>query len=326
MNDLDVLKEVNLLVEPQQGSGYEAILRCAFHAEKLGFGGVFTSDHFVRVGDGDPGAGPLDVWLLLAALAVQVPRIRLGSLVSPITFRNPVGLAVAAAQIDQMSGGRIELGVGAGWFAAEHLALGVGLPPVRQRMDALDEALRVIHGAWAATSDGVAYSFDGRHWRVDGWPGGPVPVQRPHPPVIVGGVGPVRTIDIATTHADEYNVPFQTPDQVCAAFDRARRAASDKGRATPRLSATIALYAGTTRLAALRRIAKAAESVEELPDFGGFGTVSKCAEILDGYWSTGAERIYLQIVDAGDLAHIELLAEACRISLDRRAREKGGAR
>ena len=215
--------ELHVFIEPQQGASYSAVQRLAQAVEQLGFAGFFTSDHYLRMGDGDPAPGPLDAWTTLAGLARDTDRVRLGTLVSPITFRTPGQLAIIVAQIDEMSGGRVELGLGAGWFEQEHQAHAIPFPALGERFGRLTEQLEILRGHWAARPQ-QPFSYDGRHYRVTGSPGLPRPVQQPHPPIIIGGWGTTVTPRLAARFAAEFNVPFPQPDDWGAACDRVRRA------------------------------------------------------------------------------------------------------
>src|SRR3984957_15588577 len=182
---------VRIFVEPQQGADYAQLLTVAQEAEALGFDAFFRSDHYLTMsGDGLP--GPTDAWITLAALARETSRIRLGTLVSSSTFRWPGILAITVAQVDAMSGGRVELGLGTGWYDGEHTAYGIPFPPLGERFARLEEQLSIVTGLWA-TPVGETYSFAGEHYQLADSPALPKPVQRPHPPVIVGGGGASRT-------------------------------------------------------------------------------------------------------------------------------------
>src|SRR5580658_6436829 len=179
---------LRVFTEPQQGASYDDLLRIARHAEELGFDAFFRSDHYLSMGDGDGLPGPTDAWVTLAALAVETSSIRLGTLMSPVTFRLPGPLAITVAQVDQMSGGRVELGLGTGWFEAEHTAYGIPFPSVSERFDRLEEQLAIVTGLWG-TPEGETFSFAGAHYQLADSPGLPKPAQRPRPPVLVGGSG-----------------------------------------------------------------------------------------------------------------------------------------
>src|SRR3954465_11837295 len=217
-----------IFTEPQNGAGYADQLRIARAAEDGGYDGFFRSDHYVAMG-GDGLPGPTDSWLTLGALAVQTSRIRLGTLVSSATFRLPGPLAIAVAQADVMSGGRIELGLGSGWFSAEHTAYGIPFPPVGERFDRLTEQLEIIDGLWR-TPAGDPYSFSGRHYTLADSPALPKPVQSPRPPIIVGGKGPKRTPALAARFADEYNAPFALLSDIPRLYAAVRDACAAAGR------------------------------------------------------------------------------------------------
>ena len=205
--------DLRIFTEPQQGASYDDQLAIAQRAERLGFSAFFRSDHFLRMGDGDPLPGPTDAWTTLAGLARETSTIRLGTLVTSATFRHPGILAVQVAQVDAMSGGRVELGLGAGWFAEEHDAYGVPFPA--KRFGLLEEQLEIITGLWG-TPVGEKYSFDGKHYQLTDSPALPKPVQQPVP-VIVGGGGPRRTPRLAARFAAEYNQSFPEKSDVVPA-------------------------------------------------------------------------------------------------------------
>ncbi|MEI5102938.1 TIGR03560 family F420-dependent LLM class oxidoreductase [Streptomyces sp. PmtG] len=306
---------LRVLVEPQQGATYEQVRTLAQHAENLGFDGLFTSDHYLRIGSGDPGPGPLDAWLLLAGLAREAPRLRLGSMMSPVSLRHPAVLSLMAAQVDAMSGGRLEVGVGAGWYAREHRALGVPLDSPQRRFDRLAEALEIITGVWRQPP-GSGFSFAGEHYTLADWPALPKPVQRLGPPLLLGGVGRHRTPALAARYADEFNVPFASVADVVSAFERVRSACLARPRFATDLvfSAALVLCPGTgAELAA--RVAASGEPVEEINRFGAAGPVEVVAEAMNRYRAVGAQRLYAQICDVTDLALLDELAEAHRLAL-----------
>ena len=220
--------QLRIFTEPQQGAGYATLLSVARATEELGFDAFFRSDHYLTM-DGSGLPGPTDAWITLAGLARETSRIRLGTLMSPVTFRLPGPLAIAVAQVDQMSGGRAELGLGTGWFDAEHTAYGIPFPPLAERFGRLEEQLKIITGLWE-TAEGEEFSFDGRYYSLSGSPALPKPVQRPRPPVLIGGAGQRRTPRLAASFADEYNIPFASVADSAAAFGRVRQACQDAGR------------------------------------------------------------------------------------------------
>src|SRR3954467_4798316 len=194
------------MTEPQIGATYDDLLVVARHAEDTGFDAFFRSDHYLTMsGDGLP--RPTDAWLPPAAPPRETSRIRLGTMVTAATFRLPGPLAVSVAQVDQMSGGRVELGLGAGWYEAEHTAYGIPFPPLGERFDRYEEQLAIVTGLWS-TPLGQTFDFDGRYYRLSDSPGLPKPVQDAGVPGIVGGEGPPRTRRRAARDAREYSVPF----------------------------------------------------------------------------------------------------------------------
>src|SRR5262245_59776042 len=214
--------DLRIFTEPQQGGSYDDLLRVAKATEDLGFDAFFRSDHYLSMG-GDGRPGPTDAWVTLGGLARETSRIRLGTLMTAATFRLPGPLAIAVAQVDQMSGGRVEVGIGAGWFQQEHDANGIPVPPTTGRLDLLEEQLAILTGLWE-TPDGETFSYEGRHYRLEDSPALPQPVQRPRPPVIVGGVGARRTPALAARYANEFNVPFRNLEPTRAAYGRVRAA------------------------------------------------------------------------------------------------------
>ncbi|MGH3333890.1 MAG: LLM class F420-dependent oxidoreductase [Nocardioidaceae bacterium] len=301
--------ELRVFTEPQQGATYDDLRPVAQTAEDLGFAAFFRSDHYLGMGtEGLP--GPTDAWITLAALARETSRIRLGTLMTPATFRLPGPLAIAVAQVDQMSGGRVELGIGAGWFEAEHTAYGIPFPSVRERFDRLEESLAVVTGLWA-TPPGERFDFDGRHYRLADSPALPKPVQSPRPPVLVGGTGKRRTPDLAARYADEFNVPFESMGTTAVQFDRVRRAclAHDRDPDSLTYSNALVLCCGSSDREVVRRAEAIGREVDELRENGLAGSPDEVVEKIGRYAETGAQRIYLQVLDLSDLDHLQLVAE-----------------
>ncbi|MFI7440204.1 LLM class F420-dependent oxidoreductase [Nonomuraea indica] len=296
--------KLRIFTEPQQGASYDDLLTVARAAERLGFDAFFRSDHYQRIGAGDPGPGSTDAWITLAGLARETSTIRLGTLVTPATFRLPGPLAISVAQVDQMSGGRVELGLGTGWFDAEHTAYGIPFPPVGERFARFEEQLEIIQGLWTAQGP---YSFEGSYYRLADSPALPKPAQRPRPPIIIGGFGAARTPRLAAAYADEYNVPFRTLPDTGAAFDRVRRAAQDTGR-TIILSAAQTVCVGRDAAELERRAAAIGTGLDELRANGLAGTPGEVVEKLGELAKLGAERVYLQVMDLSDLEQLELIA------------------
>jgi F420-dependent oxidoreductase-like protein len=299
-----------IFTEPQQGASYDDQLRVARVAEDSGYDGFFRSDHFVAMG-GDGLPGPTDAWLTLAGLAVQTSRIRLGTLVSSATFRLPGPLAIAVAQADAMSGGRIEFGLGGGWFETEHTAYGIPFPPTAERFDRFEEQLEIITGLWG-TPAGQRYDFSGKHYQIVNSPALPKPAQSPRPPVIIGGHGKKRTPALAARYADEFNVPFAKIEDVAPTFQRVREASAAIDRADlPRFSAAAVLCVGRDDAEVRRRAAAIGREVEEMRGNGGVvGTPGEAVEIIQRYAEAGATRLFLQTMDLSDLDHVELVASA----------------
>jgi F420-dependent oxidoreductase-like protein len=300
---------LRIFTEPQQGATYDDLLRVAKAAEDLGFDAFFRSDHYLKMGGVSGLPGPTDAWTTLAGLARDTSRIRLGTLVTAATFRYPGPLAITVAQVDQMSGGRVELGLGTGWYEAEHTAYGLPFPALGERFDRLEEQLAIITGLWA-TPEGETFSFDGKHYQLADSPALPKPVQRPRPPVLLGGGGPKRTPRLAAAYADEFNLPFTSVDDAAAAFGRVRSACADAGRDADELtySAAQVVCAGRDEAEIKRRADAIGRDVSELRTNGLAGTPAEIAEKLGRFAEAGAGRVYLQVLDLADLDHLDLIA------------------
>jgi alkanesulfonate monooxygenase len=301
--------KVRVFVEPQQGATYQQLLNVARVTEECGFDALFRSDHFLTMG-GDGLPGPTDAWVTLGALARETSRIRLGTLVTSATFRLPGLLAITVAQVDAMSGGRVELGLGAGWYDGEHTAYGVPFPPLGERFERLEEQFQILTGLWD-TPPGGTFSFAGRHFTLQDSPALPKPVQQPHPPIIVGGGGPKRTPRLAATFADEFNLPFSSLSDTEAQFGRVAHACEAAGRdpATLRLSAAQVVCCGVDEGEVTRRAAAIGRQPEELRAHGAAGTPAEVIECLQAFAAIGAGTIYLQVLDLDDLDHLRLLSE-----------------
>jgi F420-dependent oxidoreductase-like protein len=299
--------ELRIFTEPQQGASYDDLLRVARTAEDAGYDAFFRSDHYLKMGDSDGLPGPTDAWTTLAGLARETSRIRLGTLMTAATFRHPGPLAISVAQVDQMSGGRVEFGFGAGWFEAEHNAYGIPFPGLGERFDRYAEQLEVITGLWA--SDGP-YSFEGQHYRLVDAPALTKPVQSPLP-VLVGGVGAKRTPMLAARFASEFNLPFQDHDTANRQFARVAAACAEIGRDETELTRSVALVlcVGRDDAEVAKRAAKIGRGVDELRANGIAGTPGEAVERLSEWREkTGVSRVYLQVLDLADLDQIELIA------------------
>ena len=300
--------KLRIFVEPQQGASYDQLVRMAQVVEAAGFDAFFRSDHFLTMG-GDGLPGPTDAWLTLAGIARETDRIRLGTLVTAATFRLPGLLAIEVAQVDAMSGGRVELGLGAGWYDAEHTAYGVPFPPLGERFERLEEQFAILTGLWG-TPAGETFTFDGRHYHLKDSPALPKPAQQPHPPLIVGGGGATRTPRLAATYANEFNLPFSSLADTEAQFARVHAACEERGRdpRTLRLSAAQVVCCGADEAEVERRAANIGRKPDELRVNGAAGTADEVVARLQAFAAIGAESVYLQVLDLDDLQHIELLA------------------
>jgi F420-dependent oxidoreductase-like protein len=299
--------DLRIMTEPQQGASYDTQLALAKAAESLGFDGYFRSDHYLAMsGDGLP--GPTDAWITLGALARETSTIRLGTMVTAGTFRLPGVLAIQVAQVDQMSGGRVELGLGAGWFEAEHTAYGIPFPTAR--IARLEEQLAIVTGLFA-TPVGSTFDFDGKYYQLRDCPALPKPAQDTVP-IIVGGAGPTRTPALAGRYAHEFNVPFRSVDDTAAQFERVRAAAGDR---TLVYSAAVTMCVGKDDAEVRRRAAAIGRDVDELKANGAAGSPAEVVEKLSRFAEAGASRIYLQMMDMTDLDHVELIASEVRPQL-----------
>jgi alkanesulfonate monooxygenase len=228
---------------------------------------------------------------------------------SPVTFRYPGALAIAVAQVDQMSGGRVELGLGAGWYEAEHAAYGLPFPDTAERFGRLEEQLAIITGLWDAPV-GQTFSYDGKYYQVTDSPGLPKPVQRPHPPILIGGQGRRRTPRLAAQYADEFNVPFTSAENTGAAFGRVRDACRTVGRDPDSLvySAAQTVCCGRDEAELARRAAAIGMEVADVRANGLGGTPSELVDKIGQFGALGASRMYLQVLDLHDLDQLELIA------------------
>ncbi|HEX5293355.1 MAG TPA: LLM class F420-dependent oxidoreductase [Streptosporangiaceae bacterium] len=300
---------LRIFTEPQQGADYDTLLRVAKATEDLGFDAFFRSDHYLKMGGASGQPGPTDAWVTLGALARETSRIRLGTLMTAATFRYPGPLAISVAQVDQMSGGRVEFGFGAGWYGAEHAAYAMPFPSLGERFERFEEQLAVITGLWAAP-EGEAFEFSGKHYTVTDSPGLPKPAQRPGPPVLIGGGGEKRTPRLAARYAAEFNRAFAPPAACAAAFGRVREACTAAGRDPESMvySAAQAVACGRTPQDVARRAAAIGRDLDELRAHGLAGSPAEIADKIGAFAEAGAQTLYLQVLDLADLDHLELLA------------------
>jgi F420-dependent oxidoreductase-like protein len=302
---------LRIFTEPQQGASYDTLLAVAQTSESLGFDAFFRSDHYLSMGSASGLPGPSDAWTTLAGIARETSRIRLGTLVTSATFRHPGPLAIIVAGVDAMAHGRVELGLGAGWYEEEHTAYGIPFPPLGQRFERLEEQLAVITGLWG-TPDGARFTLEGPHYQIVDSPALPKPVQRPGPPIIVGGHGAQRTPRLAATYAAEFNLAFSSLDDTGSQFQRVRAACEAQGRDPDSLaySAAQVVCCGRTEAEVTARAAAIGRQVDELRANGLCGSPDEVVAKLATYAGVGASRVYLQILDLADLDHLALIAEA----------------
>ncbi len=306
------ISQLRIFTEPQQGATYDDLLAVAQHAEQLGFGAFFRSDHYLAMGDAlEAGGlpGPSDAWTTLAGLARQTSTIRLGTLVSSATFRLPGVLAITVANVDQMSGGRVELGLGAGWYDQEHTSYGIPFPPLGERFDRLEEQLAIVSGLWS-TPVGERFSFAGTHFNVTDSPALPKTVQEGGVPIMIGGAGPKRTPALAARYAAEFNVPFGGLDTFTIQRERVITAceAIDRDPTTVTFSAALVVAVGRDEAEFTRRAAAIGREPNDLRANGIAGTPAEVAATLARWHAAGAQRMYLQVLDLADLDHLDTIA------------------
>ena len=302
--------EFRIFTEPQQGAGYHRLATLAKHAEQKGFNGFFVSDHYHVMGEIDPRQGPTDAMTTLAGLARDTDEIRLGTLVCSSTFRQPGRLAIIAAEIDQMSSGRLELGVGAGWFDREHEALGINFPPLGERFDRMEDQLAILE-LFKIVSPDTTFDYAGKTISLKNCLPIPKSTQKPGIPVIVGGGGPKRTPYLAARFADEFNLPFSSPDNFQAQVNRVKGACETIGRDPNSLTYSVAqvLCVGESEDELIRRASSIGRELSDLIENGVAGTLDQARARIQAFHDVGATRIYLQVLDEDDLDHISLLSK-----------------
>jgi F420-dependent oxidoreductase-like protein len=302
--------KLRIFTEPQQGASYDQLLAIAQLMEQLGFDAFFRSDHYQRIGPGDPRPGPTDAWMTLAAIGRETSRIRLGTLVTPATFRFPGPLAIQVAQADVMSGGRVELGLGAGWNDTEHASYAIPFPATGDRFAMLNEQLEIITGLWE-TPAGSRYSFSGEHYNVVDSPALPKPVQRPRPPIILGGWGTKRTPRLAARYADEFNMPFAPASYYREGCDHVRAACEKIGRdpATMRFTIALVVIAGANDADFRRRAEASSQVPDEARANAAAGTPAEIVDRIHEFERAGAETVYLQYLTLDEPEHLQLIGE-----------------
>jgi F420-dependent oxidoreductase-like protein len=308
--------DVCLMVEGQEGVTWDQWVGLARACERYGFEGLFRSDHYLSFWHPSE-EGALDAWATISALAAVTERIRLGTMVSPVTFRHPAQLAKAVVTADHVSGGRVELGMGAGWFEREHAAFGFAFPPMGERMELLAEQVEIVHRLWGGDGDEV--TFAGAHYRLEACPALPRPLQRPHPPLIVGGGAGPRSAAIAARWADEYDLVYVDP---AGAKDRVARVSAaceaiDRDPSSVRRSLLTKAIVGTDDDEVRRRVGALMARTNESGDAGAFlddlrashvaGTVEQVVERLDEYAAAGIQRVLLHQLVHDDLESVELI-------------------
>ncbi|QXE34210.1 LLM class F420-dependent oxidoreductase [Streptomyces sp. GMY02] len=305
--------DLRIFTEPQQGASYETLLSVAKATEDLGFDAFFRSDHYLKMGSADGLPGPTDAWITLAGLARETKRIRLGTLMTAGTFRLPGVLAIQVAQVDQMSGGRVELGLGAGWFEEEHKAYGIPFP--KEKFARLEEQLAIVTGLWA-TETGKTFSYDGTYYQLTDSPALPKPAQS-KVPVLIGGHGATRTPRLTAQYADEFNIPFASIEDTERQFGRVRAAAEAIGRPAGDLvySNALVVCVGKDDAEVARRAAALGREVEELKANGLAGSPAEVVDKIGRYGAVGSSRIYLQVMDLDDLDHLELISSQVQSQL-----------
>ena len=302
--------DFRIFVEPQQGTTYERLCALASHAESLGFNGFFTSDHYLKMGDSDGLPGPTDAWTTLAGLTRDTSTIRLGTLVTPITFRHLGSLAISVSQIDQMSGGRVELGLGAGWYEEEHKAQGLPFPNIGTRFDILEESLEVLNAIWNL-EEGELFNYEGTTVRFENSMGLPKPKQEKGLPIIMGGIGKRRTPALVAKYASEYNTPFVSPADFGSLVSVVKDACVTLGRDPESLiySCAQVFCCGENEATFSNRASAIGRKGDELRLNGLAGTPDEITNRIEGFRQQGCERFYLQILDDCDLEHLDLAAE-----------------
>jgi len=302
--------DLRVFTEPQQGATFAQLLAVAKRAEHLGFSGFFRSDHYLYIGDGDPRPSVTDAWVTLGGIALETTALRLGTLMSSATFRFPGPLAVSVAQVDEMSGGRVELGLGAGWYEKEHRAFAIPFPNVAERFDRFEEQLEILDGLWATTA-GKSFDYEGKYYRIEKCPVVFPPVQRPHPPLIIGGHGKRRTPELAARFASEFNMAGPRHQDVVEQFARVDEACRAIGREPRSLlrSVWLTVCIGRDRAEFERRAAAISREPGELKERGIAGLPGEARATLDRFEGAGVERVYLQFLDLDDLEHFDLVYE-----------------
>jgi F420-dependent oxidoreductase-like protein len=311
--------DICLMIEGQEGVTWEQWVKLARACDELGYEGLFRSDHYLSFSHPTE-RGALDAWATIAALGAITERIRLGALVSPVTFRHPAMLAKSVVTADHASGGRVELGMGAGWFEREHEAFGFAFPPVSERMDVLTEQVEIVHRLWGA--DGDTVTFEGAHYRLDDCPALPLPFQDPHPPLIIGGDAGPRSVALAARWADEYDIVYVDPATAKQRVDRVSAACEAIGRDPGEVRRSLLTKFvvgeddGEVRRRAAELVAWQGEdgdvdaAVDDLMAHHVGGTPEQALERLAAFAGAGIERVFAHVLVHGDVDEVALIGEA----------------
>ena len=287
-----------LMIEGQEGVSWEQWRALASACEQHAVPTLFRSDHYMNLDGQHPERESLDAWGTLSALAAVTSSLRLGTLVSPATFRHPSNLAKLVASVDQISAGRVELGLGAGWHEREHEAYGFEFRATRARMDVLAEQLQILLGSWTD----APFSFAGQHYRLDNLEAKPTPVQKPHPPLIMGGAAGPRSASLAARFADEYNTAFPTLDDISARRQRITEACERAGRDPIPFSVMTGFVVGSDRSSYEDRVDRVTERtggdarafLADPPGAWITGTVDEAIEQLQALKDAGVSRVMCQ--------------------------------
>ncbi len=302
-----------LMIEGQEGVSWDQWVALAEGCEQHGIPTLFRSDHYMNIDGQHPERGSLDAWATLTALAAVTRTVRLGTMVSPATFRHPSELAKVVVTADHVSGGRIDLGLGAGWHEREHEAYGFPFADTKTRVDVLEEQIQIVLGAWTE----ARFSFSGSHYTLENLDAQPKPVQSPRPPFIMGGSAGPRSAAMAARYADEYNTPFGAGDGLRKRRDAVLRACEKAGREPLPFSVMTGFVVGRDEAELHDRATRLAERIDttadallsDPPEAWIVGTTERAAEQLAGLRDAGVHRVMCQNLLHDDLDVLAVIAE-----------------
>ncbi len=305
-----------LMIEGQEGVSWAQWLALARTCERHGISTLFRSDHYMNLDGQHPERGALDAWGTICGLAAVTSRLRLGTMVSPASFRHPSQLAKLVATADHISGGRVELGLGAGWHEREHAAYGFPFADTRTRMDVLEEQLQVVLGAWDPPS-APPFSFSGEHYQLEDLDARPKPIQSPHPPLILGGSAGPRSVALAARYADEYNTVFPTVEEVRERRARVEQACEHAGRDPIAFSIMTGVLVGSDQAQLRERARRLGEKmgsdpsglIDDPPSGWIVGTVDQAVQQLRALSEAGVSRVMCQQLVHDDLDAVALLGD-----------------